>query len=217
MIEHTDSIKSLMAALRKVQAELGGVVKDSANPFHKNKYASLEAVIDTIKRPAHEAGLVWTQAPGAVVNGALEITTLLHHDSGEWMQSTYQIPMAKVDPQGAGGACTYACRYALMAIFGLPPIDDDAETAHGRVSQPTKVARPVPPPPADVATSRSIAEDQTKAIRTAKSTKALEDWKELESTITGRARLSPADFETVKGEYVRQYAALKKSELLGAG
>ncbi len=221
MIEHTPEIKKLMAALRKVQAELGGVVKDSANPFHKSKYASLEAVIDTIKRPMHEAGLVFTQAPGAVVNGALEITTLIHHDSGEWIKSTIQVPMAKTDPQGAGSAITYGSRYSLMAMFGLPPIDDDAEAAHGRVapnkSETFELKRPAPPPPADVATSAKIAENCIKAIRSAKDANDLDAWNVLDSTKAAKARLTPADFETVKGEYIKQHAALKKAELLTAG
>ena len=37
--------------------------------------------------------------------------------------------MVKGDPQAAGSAITYARRYALQALFGIPSIDSDAEDA----------------------------------------------------------------------------------------
>jgi hypothetical protein len=135
--------KNLAKALFAIQGELEGVVKDSTNPHFKNKYASLEAVIETIKPVLQAHGLVFMQSPGAVDNGALSMTTtLIHADSGECMHSTMQLPLAKSDPQGAGSAITYACRYSLMALFGIPPVDDDAESASapGNVVKLSKLA-----------------------------------------------------------------------------
>jgi hypothetical protein len=51
----------------------------------------------------------------------------MHGSSGEWIKATMAIPLTKTDPQGVGSAITYGCRYALMAMLGLPPLDDDAE------------------------------------------------------------------------------------------
>jgi len=88
-----------------------------------------------------EYGVVFMQSPGAYDNGALSITTtLIHAESGECMNSTVQLPLAKMDPQGAGSAITYACRYSLMALFGIPPVDDDAEHATGNVVKLSKMA-----------------------------------------------------------------------------
>jgi len=129
-ITHSQTITKLMGAMLKVQGDVEGVEKTKVNPAFKNKYATLENVFDTIREPCQAVGLVVMQAPGEMVNGAITITTLISHaESGEWIQSTAQLPIAKQDPQGAGSAITYGLRYSLMAMFALPPVDDDGEAA----------------------------------------------------------------------------------------
>jgi hypothetical protein len=61
-------------------------------------------------------------------------TIILHADSGEWMESSYVMPVAKQnDPQAMGSAMTYARRYALGSILNLNiDDDDDGEKAMGR-------------------------------------------------------------------------------------
>jgi hypothetical protein len=133
MIEQSESIANLAAAMFIAQGKLDGVVKGATNPHFKKTYANLEAVIDTAKPALQQAGIVFTQAPGRMIDGAVEITTMLiHAASGEWMRSTLHVPCAKVDPQGVGSAITYGLRYSLMATLGLPPVDDDGEAAMQR-------------------------------------------------------------------------------------
>jgi hypothetical protein len=132
VIETSPTIIELTKALHKAQSSLHGVVKDAKNPHFKNRYATLEAVIDAAKPALQANGFAFTQAPGALVDGALEITTMLMHSSGEWLRSTLHVPLQKKDPQGVGSAITYGSRYALMATLGLPPVDDDAEAATER-------------------------------------------------------------------------------------
>jgi hypothetical protein len=132
MIETSDTVAKLFDAFHKAQGEMEGVHKDSANPHFRSKYASLENVISTARPVLNAHGLSWTQAPGPIVDGRLTVTTRIMHVSGEWMQSTFHMAVAKPDPQGIGSATTYACRYALMAILGLPPTDDDGESAMDR-------------------------------------------------------------------------------------
>ena len=129
MIEHSPDITELAKALHATQGAVDGVRKDSRNPAFKSTYASLESVVDTA-RPALQANsIAFTQAPGAIVEGAIEVTTMLIHVSGQWMRSTLHVPLTKKDAQGVGSAITYGCRYALMATLGLPPVDDDGEAA----------------------------------------------------------------------------------------
>jgi hypothetical protein len=139
MIEHSPDIAKLCAALHTAQGQVSGVVKDAKNPHFKNRYATLEAVIEAAKPALQAHGLSFTQAPGALVDGALEITTMLMHSSGQWLRSTLHVPLQKRDPQGVGSAITYGSRYALMAALGMPPVDDDAEGAVDR-SPPRTVA-----------------------------------------------------------------------------
>ena len=126
-------MSELFKSLFKLQGAIRGVKRDAKNPHFKNSYATLEQVEDTIRPHMQENGLVWFQLPGRVVDGSIEVTTVIvHAETGEEIRGTMEMPLAKRDPQGAGSALTYAQRYSLMAILGLPPTDDDAETAIDR-------------------------------------------------------------------------------------
>tara|TARA_R110002020_G_scaffold132189_2_gene295286 strand:- start:1261 stop:1836 length:576 start_codon:yes stop_codon:yes gene_type:complete len=130
----SESIKNLAYALYKAQAEMGGAVKDSKNPFFKSDYADLTSVIKAIKEPFATYGLSYTQFP-TNEEGRIGVVTLLMHESGEYLEHSYTLPTTKADPQSAGSAITYARRYALQSIAGIPTADDDAESAMIRNNQ----------------------------------------------------------------------------------
>ncbi|MEP0149966.1 ERF family protein [Roseibium sp.] len=174
-IETSESVKHISAALLAFQGETDGVKRDAANPHFKSRYTSLEAVVDYARPALQRNGLVFTQAPGRVVDGALELTTrITHAESGEWQQSTMHIPLAKKDPQGAGSALTYAQRYSLMATLGLPPTDDDAESAIDRNNTRQEPAKATP---AVDDNARTIADVLISAADQAKTLDAFKDWK----------------------------------------
>ena len=130
----SESIKNLAASLCKAQTEMGGAVKDSKNPFFKSDYADLTSVIKAIKEPFANHGLSYTQFP-TNDDGRIGVSTLLMHESGEYLEHSYTLPTTKADPQAAGSAITYARRYALQSIAGIPTADDDAESAMIRNNQ----------------------------------------------------------------------------------
>ncbi len=127
-MKSSETIKDLAEALCKAQAEMGGAVKDSANPFFKSSYADLTSVIKAIKQPFSNNGLSYTQFP---ISGekAVGVATRLMHTSGQWIEEECLLPIVKQDPQASGSAITYARRYALQSIAGIPTADDDAESA----------------------------------------------------------------------------------------
>ena len=127
-MKQSESITTLCAALVAAQAEMGGAVKDSANPFFKSTYADLTSVVKAVKEPFAKHGLGYTQFPIRSESGVGVVTRLIH-TSGEWLEEEYILPMVKMDPQSAGSAITYARRYALQAMAGIPTADDDAEAA----------------------------------------------------------------------------------------
>ena len=134
----SESIKNLAESLCKAQAEMGGAVKDSKNPFFKSDYADLTSVIKAIKEPFANHGLSYTQFP-TNDEGRIGVVTLLMHESGEYLEHSYTLPTTKADPQSAGSAITYARRYALQSIAGIPTADDDAESAMLRGDDKKKV------------------------------------------------------------------------------
>jgi|TARA_R110000744_G_scaffold220399_2_gene339217 hypothetical protein len=127
-MKSSESIKELATALCKAQGQMGGAVKDSSNPFFKSSYADLTSIIKAIKQPFFDNGLSYTQFPVSNEYG-IGVSTRLMHNSGEWLEMDYALPTVKKDPQASGSAITYARRYALQSIAGIPTADDDAESA----------------------------------------------------------------------------------------
>lgn len=212
MIETSTDIQKLAVALLAFQADVRGVLKDAKNPHFKNRYASLEAVIEAARPGLQANGIAFLQAPGAVVNSALEVSTMLiHAASGQWLRSTMQIPMAKADPQGAGSAVTYAQRYSLMAALGIPPVehlDDDAETAMGRGTAPTTkpdpaVAAPVVTKPGSVFVGPTLIA----ALNLSKSLAELTQWLTDNRTVVDG--LPKEDRDAVEKAYKAKFATLK--------
>jgi len=127
-MKSSESINELASALCAAQSQMGGAVKDGANPFFKSSYADLTSVIKAIKQPFSDNGLSYTQFPVTDENG-MGVCTRLMHVSGQWLEDQFILPMVKRDPQAASSSLTYARRVSLSSIAGIPTADDDAESA----------------------------------------------------------------------------------------
>lgn len=121
-MEKSTEIKNIAKALQVFQLKMEKVGKDSSNPFFKSKYASLSNILEHIQMPLQECNLAFSQHP----DNASLTTILIHTESGEYLQSSYLMPIVKAnDPQAVGSSITYARRYALGAILGLNIDEDD--------------------------------------------------------------------------------------------
>lgn len=129
-MQTSESIKEITAALLTVQKELTKVKKKGNNPHFKSSYAQLNDVLDAIKEPLNNNGIIFIQTPSNSDKGC-SVTTRLIHSSGEWIQDTATCPLAKQDPQGYGSAVTYLRRYSLVSIVGLEQVDDDGNDGSG--------------------------------------------------------------------------------------
>ena len=145
----SESIKNLSVALKKAQSEMGEVGFDSNNPFFKSRYASLGAVINASKKALADNGLSISQ-PATANEYGVGITTVLMHDSGEWLESSVTVPLPEptyTDKNGeikqnnysqeAGKIITYLRRYSLASILNLYS-DEDTDGEQKR--QPAKSA-----------------------------------------------------------------------------
>lgn len=148
----SDSISNIATALGKAQGELKAIQKDSVNPHFKNSYASLDTILETVRPVLAKHGLSLVQGATECYSAdegrpmAISVETMLIHSSGEWIKNSAIIPLAKADPQGAGGALTYGRRYSVAALLALATEeDDDGNTASGNPGAPV---RPAPRPAA---------------------------------------------------------------------
>jgi hypothetical protein len=147
----SESIADLAAALCLAQAEMGGATKNSINPHFKSSFADLESVIKAIKPAFFKHGLSFIQLPITSEGGkGIGVSTMLMHSSGQWIEGEYLLPLEKVTPQGAGAAITYARRYGLVSLCGIPQIDLDAEDI--------SVQAPVVPEPPAKRVSKALAQ-----------------------------------------------------------
>jgi hypothetical protein len=120
--------KLIASAFVKARATIGGIViKDAKGNF--GKYATLAAITEIITSPLATNGLAVIQEASMDEQGVVITTTLLH-ESGATMQfAPLPMPLTNRTPQAVGSALTYGRRYALAAICGLAPDDDDGQAA----------------------------------------------------------------------------------------
>jgi len=182
MCKKSESIKEIAIALCKFNAEVKTVEKDSVNPHFKNKYASLDNIIEDVKPLLAKHGLSFLQMAGGD-GERLTMSTLLMHTSGEWIESEPLIMRpAKNDPQGMGSASTYARRYSLSAFLGIATGEDDdgnASTPPPSVQrqQPTQTPprEPQSPTSQDSVLSNAVSSAQMGMIAKVKKDKGIDD------------------------------------------
>lgn len=133
------TIGKIAVALLQAQKNMGAAVKDAKNPFFKSKFADLNAVREASHPALNAAGITVLQPTGSNEHGMF-VSTLLLHESGEFISSETAIICAKQnDPQALGSAISYARRYGLQSLVSLGSQDDDGEGAMNRPGNKTVV------------------------------------------------------------------------------
>ena len=137
------TLGELAKALSAMQSELEPARKEAVNPHFRSRYADLAACLEAVRGPLAKHGLAISQHAG-LEGDVVTLTTLLLHTSGEFLQSTAGVRLAKHDAPSVGSALTYLRRYALSAVVGLSTeADDDGAAAMA----PAPVQAPRAPSP----------------------------------------------------------------------
>lgn len=121
-MEQSQKIKNLGKALIAFKVKMGKIHKNGSNPFFKNKYATLDNILEAIEIPLAECNLSfsqWIDEDNTLTN------ILLHAGSGEYLKSKCVVNPVKADPQALGSAITYMRRYSISSALGLSFDDDD--------------------------------------------------------------------------------------------
>lgn len=119
----------LALALSKAQGSMRAAIKDADNPFFKSKYADLASVWDACRYALSQNELAVSQIID-MVDGNMILRTLLMHASGEKLEGVMPMQLSdKATAQQVGSLITYYRRYALSAIVGVAPEDDDGNKA----------------------------------------------------------------------------------------
>lgn len=140
MAQMSEKFDIVMRQLMLAKLEMGSaVIRDSSNPFHKTKYASLGAHLDHCEITLSKHGLILLQTINGTHEKPILISNLCHLESGQWIKSYTPLINPKNDSQGLGGSITYMRRYSMACMLGLSSEDDDAESACVR---PTDLIHP---------------------------------------------------------------------------
>ena len=119
---------ALYKAINEVQKVVVNATKSSKNEHFKNKYASLEDVINELRPVFSEHGLIVMQSP-EFVDGNLVLTTRDAHIGGAHIETSFKLKVEKDTMQGYGSSITYARRYVLASLFCIGQEDDDGNKA----------------------------------------------------------------------------------------
>lgn len=126
--EKTDVI---LPALFAARSKFVKAKKDRQNTHLKNKYATLDSMMEAVTPALTDKGIMIMQS---MLDSSTETTfhletMLIHAESGQFVRFFMSMPIAKRDPQGVGSAMTYARRYGLASALGISQADDDAQLA----------------------------------------------------------------------------------------
>lgn len=139
---------SLAAALAAFQAELPRIHKDAAAVLEGEskttgkkftygyRYAGLDNVVGIVLPLLGKHGLSFTAFPMLGDHGFVLHYQLMHATGGS-LAGDYPLPdPTRTKPQAVGSAITYARRYALCAVTGIAPDEDDDAAEAEREYQP---------------------------------------------------------------------------------
>lgn len=123
----SETIVNLAKALSQAQGEMPVIKFNSVNPFLKNNYADLGAIIAGTRPVLANFGLAVTQLTFGE-DGVVGVETMLTHNSGEWISERVSMQVGeergKSSAQVAGSIVTYLRRYALASILGVYADED---------------------------------------------------------------------------------------------
>lgn len=157
----SEQINDLAAALAKAQGAFVNPernreveVKTKDGRKYKFRYATLDNIMDMVRKPLADCGLSFIQTLTRRESGSLDLATRLMHISGQWIETAHPVPVDGVKAQDVGSALTYARRYALTALLGVAADEDDdgnradGNEAHDTGRQAAPPQRTVQQPPA---------------------------------------------------------------------
>lgn len=150
-IQTSDKLNELFSALSKLQGKIEHAKKDKSGYKDRYKYADLTQYIEVSKEILEENNLCVSQIPGTIeiVEVTKEVrdektkamsfhtvripkqkvTTYIGHSSGQFISSTMEILVEKIEGntwgQSTGSAISYSRKYSLAGGLGMSQEDND--------------------------------------------------------------------------------------------
>lgn len=140
-MRRSEQIDTLSKALTAFQKDMPPIIKEKTASIptktggsYEYKYADLASIWDKIRGNLADNGLSVVQSPSWRTSEAT-LTTMIAHESGQWIEDEMQLKTVQDTPQGQGSAITYARRYMLCAMLGIVA-DSDNDALDNRTLTP---------------------------------------------------------------------------------
>ena len=127
-ISMSANIDKIAPAIIKATGDMGFVKKDKTAGEKGGKkiyYADINAVLEECKPKLMEHGLTMLQPMFMDEHGNHRMSTLLLHESGQFIHSSMRIEKNQADIQQFGKDITYIRRYACVSFLGIAQEDND--------------------------------------------------------------------------------------------
>ncbi len=186
-MNQSEQINELAAALAKAQGMFPDIPRNrsvkvtmKSGGSYNFKYATLDSILEAVRKPLSENGLSLACYLHADDKGELCATRLMH-SSGQWIECSFPIIVdAGANAQGWGSALTYAKRNGVSALLALhADEDDDGNSACGNIAEPQQAQRTAPKAAAKQASTGrpKIWEDYTESEKIAFTEKRIQESK----------------------------------------
>ena len=167
-MNQSNELGELNTALAVAQGQLRDPKKNTKG--YNYKYADLPSTLEAIRPIFAELGLSFTQMLSGGQDGFIEVTTRVMHNSGQFLESTFAMPIeikkGMSSAQCIGSTITYMKRYAIQAAVGICA---DEDTDHNDV-RPDRDSKPKTQRPKNNGVIEiSLADELIKALENAKS------------------------------------------------
>lgn len=120
--EQSEQIKEFAVAFCEAQKKYTKVEKSGDNVHFRKSYATKSDILNAVRPGLLENGLSVSQTPSLVGPEVLIITTI-QHISGQFIRGYTYMRAIDAKPQGFGSVASYAERYALRGMLGIPTED----------------------------------------------------------------------------------------------
>lgn len=113
------------------------IKKDGKNPHFKSSYPTLNEVLDKVRKPLNDVGILILQRPE---KEGLR-TTLLDTEDDSAVECFMPYTAETTTAQKLGSNNTYNRRYSLITLLGLEDEDDDGNVASAKKPETHKLLK----------------------------------------------------------------------------
>jgi hypothetical protein len=130
----SEDVREVLWALATARRSFKSTGFSGTNAHQRYKYATLLDIYGAVEDALYDQKIAISQGAMAKDSIQILISRLTHCPSGQWIEDQRYMESEKDGNQAKGAAQTYMRKYAILALCGLCPDDDDGEEEEKHIS-----------------------------------------------------------------------------------